>query len=203
VRKLRTVLKHDKDIYSLCAALLAIDPALRLTVSFMCCSVSQCVAVRCSMWQCVKIFLFKRQRHLHPLRSIFRHRPSPTSHGIFHMLQRVATCCSVLQRVATCHSLFFLNDKDIDSLCVGLCIIDSVPRSPYFPCVAVCCSLVFFSRRVNLFPVRGTPHHRHGPASHSCCFSLCLFVPTTKTCTPCARGFFAIVLAPCMGDKVQ
>jgi len=33
VRKLRTVLKHDKDIYSLCAALLAIDPALRLTAT--------------------------------------------------------------------------------------------------------------------------------------------------------------------------
>jgi len=78
----------------------------------------QCVAVCCSVLQCVAAPLVKALTTVH----VFARLPVVCC-GV---LQRVAVCCSVLQCVAVCYSVL---------QCVAVCC-------SVLQCVAACCSVL-------------------------------------------------------------
>jgi len=84
--------------------------------------VLQCVAVCCSVLQCVAV-LFEANA---------THRNS--------MVQRVAVCYSVLQCVAVCFSVFQCVAPCLRLECVGVCW-------SVLQCFTVCCSVLQFVRR--------------------------------------------------------
>ena len=102
---------------AVCCSVLRDQPHVGRSL-FACCSVLQCVAVCCSVSQCVA-----DQPHVR--RSLFA-----------CVLQCVAECCSVSQCVAVCRSVL---QSVAESCSVSQCIAECCSVSQ---CVAVCCSVL-------------------------------------------------------------
>jgi len=122
----------------------------------MCCSVLQCVAVRCSAYQCNAVcysFVFSnlqtcrrtsvaiRCSMLQCLvrRSVLQLRLFQNSkHATEYPLQRVAACCSVLQCVAACYRLVEPPTIPTNKCCSML------QCAAALQCAAMCYRFVFF-----------------------------------------------------------
>ena len=140
------------------------------------CSVLQCVAVCRSVLQCV-VVCYRMWRARSASCQLYRTSEWDTPHVyegfapqlcIWHVLQRVAACCSVLQRVAACCS-----ELQWVAACFNCCDL--------LQCAAVCCSVTVCDTNMN------TKNRAYRESQHKYEYHLCCSL--SKCCT--------VIVVPC------
>jgi len=161
----------------------------------------QCVAVRCSVLQCITVCLCAASRmRIYPMHCSLRRLPLLLEVFVrtCSVLQRVAARCSVLQCVAMCCSVL---------QCVAVCC--SVLQCDAVCCsvvrVAVCCSVYVYS-----LAYTHSPHTRLSWARPALSRGVCMQLQRVSACCSllqcvavCCSGLQCVAVYACVASRIR